>query len=59
MAKSFDCRSLGMDCDWKVTGATEEEVIQKCAEHARSAHNMKEIPPEVTSQIRASIRDVA
>jgi predicted small metal-binding protein len=38
--KSFECRNAGVVCDAKVTGATEEEVLAKAVEHARTAHGV-------------------
>ena len=40
MAKSFQCRDAGVVCSTKVTGETEEEVLQKAVEHARKAHGV-------------------
>jgi predicted small metal-binding protein len=46
-----------MDCDFEVRATTEEEIVQRAAEHAQIAHAMKEIPPEVVAEVRAAIRD--
>ncbi len=40
MAKVIRCRNGGFDCDAVVRGATEEEVLQKAAEHAKRDHNI-------------------
>jgi predicted small metal-binding protein len=55
--KSINCRSIGVDCDFEARGNTVEEVLQKCAEHAKSAHGMKELPKELADKVRAAIRD--
>jgi predicted small metal-binding protein len=47
MAKTVSCRDVGMDCDFEA------------AEHARTAHNMTEILPEVADKVRSAIRDEA
>jgi len=57
MAKVLRCRDVGMDCDFEARAETEEELLQKAAEHAEAAHNLKEIPEEVLAQVRAAIRD--
>ncbi|HWR49592.1 MAG TPA: DUF1059 domain-containing protein [Bryobacteraceae bacterium] len=57
MAKVINCRSIGVDCDYEARGETVEDVMQQCAEHARTAHGMKEIPPELATKVRAAIRD--
>jgi len=36
---------------------TEEEILKKAAEHAQTAHNMKEITKEVAEKVRAAIHD--
>ena len=58
MAKQITCRDVGVDCDFQARGNTVEEVLQKCAEHAKSAHGMNEIPPELAAKVQAAIRDV-
>jgi predicted small metal-binding protein len=46
-----------MDCDVEVRAETEEEILQRAAEHAQSAHGMQEIPQDVVAKVRAAIRD--
>ena len=38
--KRFACADAGVVCKAEVTGATEEEVLEKAVEHARSAHGV-------------------
>ena len=59
MAKTVNCRDVGVDCDFVARGETEQEVLQQCAEHARTAHRMSEIPAELATKVRAAIRDEA
>ena len=56
MAKVVSCREVGVDCDFVARAETEKELLQKCAEHARAAHDMQEIPPELVAKVQASIR---
>jgi predicted small metal-binding protein len=46
-----------MDCDFEVRATTEAEILQRAAEHAQTAHGMREIPQEVVAKVRAAIRD--
>jgi predicted small metal-binding protein len=46
-----------MDCDFEARGETEQDVLDQCAEHAKSAHGMDGIPPELAQKVHASIRD--
>ena len=57
MAKVVKCREVGVDCDFEARGATVEEVMQKCAEHAKADHGMNEIPAELATKVQAAIHD--
>lgn len=57
MGKVFHCKDLGMECDFVVRGETEEEILQKGAEHAKAVHNIEEMPPEMVEKVRAAIQD--
>jgi predicted small metal-binding protein len=59
MAKVVSCREVGVDCDFVAKGETEQDVLQQCAEHARSAHGMTEIPAELAEKVRTAMRDEA
>jgi predicted small metal-binding protein len=58
MAKTISCRDVGVDCDFQATGETVENVMEQCASHAKSAHGMYEIPPELAATVQSAIRDV-
>jgi predicted small metal-binding protein len=58
MAKELRCRDVGMNCDFQARGDTEEEVLRKAATHARTAHQINEMPPELAAKVRAAIRNV-
>jgi predicted small metal-binding protein len=57
MAKVVTCRDVGVDCDFEARGQTEQEVLKKCAEHARSEHGMKELPADLAAKVKAAIHD--
>ncbi len=57
MPKVLRCRDVGADCDFVARAGTEEEILKKAAEHARTAHNMKEIPEALLARVRSLIRD--
>jgi predicted small metal-binding protein len=40
LTKSFRCADAGVVCRAKVTGETQEEVLQKAVEHAREKHGV-------------------
>ena len=58
MAKSISCRDVGVDCDFQATGETVEDVMQQCADHAKGAHGMDDIPPELAEKVQSAIREV-
>lgn len=57
MSKILRCRDVGMDCDFEARGKDENEVLGKAAVHARSAHGIQEIEPDLAERVRAAIRD--
>lgn len=59
MAKVLYCGDVVGSCDFVVRGESEQEVLEQAAEHARTAHNLQEITPEVASKVKAAIRDEA
>ena len=56
--KSLTCRDAGFDCSAVIKGDTEDEIMQKAAEHARAEHNMKpeDMTPELQQKLRGLIR---
>ena len=57
MAKTLTCRDVGVDCDFQATGETNEEILAKAAEHAKTAHGFDDIPPELLDKVQAAIKD--
>ena len=57
MAKVLRCRDVGLDCTGELRGETEEEIMRQAAEHARSAHNIGDMPPDLVQKVRAAIRE--
>ena len=55
--KVVRCREVGVDCDFEARGQNEDEILRQCADHARSAHGMTEIPPELASKVRSAIHE--
>ena len=59
MARTMSCRDVGMDCDFVARGESDIDILAQAAEHARTAHNMSEIPAEVAEKVRSAIHDEA
>ena len=57
MSMVVKCRDVGVDCDFVARGQTPQEVMNKCAEHARTEHGMEEIPAERAAKVKAAIHE--
>jgi predicted small metal-binding protein len=58
MAKCIKCMDVGVDCDFEARAENEAELMKKVAEHARTAHGFKDIPPELVAKVKAAVHDV-
>jgi predicted small metal-binding protein len=59
MAKVVTCRDVGVDCDFVARGATEQDILEQCAEHGRKEHGMNELPADLAEKVRGAMRDEA
>jgi len=55
--KAMHCGELMKGCDFVVRGATEDEVMKKAAEHAKTAHGIDKITPELAQKVKAAIKN--
>lgn len=53
MTKVLHCNDLMHGCDYVAKADTEEELMQKAAEHAREKHGMQSVPPRSLRRSRA------
>ena len=56
--KQFNCGEVVPGCQWVARGEAEEELWVEISSHARDAHGMDEVPPEVVDEIRDKIKEV-
>jgi predicted small metal-binding protein len=58
MAKVVECAKVDptTKCQYIVRGETEEEVLQKAAEHAKE-HGIREVTPELIKRVKENIHD--
>lgn len=56
--KQFSCGAVVPGCDAKFSAESEEEILGQVAQHAREAHGMETVPPDVVAQVQAKIEDV-
>jgi predicted small metal-binding protein len=57
MPKVLRCGDLMPGCNAVIEGKDEAEVMAKGAEHAKSAHKMENIPPDMAAKVKAEIKD--
>ena len=57
MMKAMHCGELMKGCDFVARGATEDEVMKKAAEHAKAAHGIDNITPELAQKVKAAIKN--
>jgi predicted small metal-binding protein len=56
--KQFRCGDVVLGCDWVARNEDEAELFEQIQAHAREAHGMDEVPPEVVETIQGVITDV-
>ncbi|GGM78923.1 hypothetical protein GCM10007108_16400 [Thermogymnomonas acidicola] len=52
----FKCRDIGMDCDFKASGKTVDELMPKIAEHAKNAHHIEQIDDNLKQKVQSAIK---
>jgi predicted small metal-binding protein len=57
MAKVLKCGDLMPGCKFVAEGKDMAEVMQKGAEHAKTAHGMTTLPPEMVKKVQAAVKD--
>jgi predicted small metal-binding protein len=56
--KQFKCGDVVLGCEWVTRSDDEQELFKEIQAHAREAHGMDEVPPEVVDKIRDVITEV-
>lgn len=53
----FKCKDIGMKCDFEIKGASsKDEVIQLASVHAKAAHGIESVSPDLQSKISSAIK---
>ena len=56
--RELRCSDVGMkECKFVAEGKDDAEVMKKASEHAKTAHGMATIPPDVERKAKAAIRN--
>ena len=56
--KQFRCGDVVPGCEWVARNDDEQQLFEEIQSHAREAHGMDEVPPEVVHAINGVITDV-
>ena len=56
--KQFRCGDVVPGCQWVTRSDDDNELFESIKGHARDAHGMDEVPPEVVDQINGVITEV-
>lgn len=59
MSKVLRCNDVVGNCDFVARGESEQDVLQQASEHARTAHQVSEVTPELAEKVRSAVRDDA
>lgn len=57
MKRHINCGDVVPGCSFTATATTEEELLQKVAEHARHDHGVTEISDDLAAKVKAAIKD--
>ena len=57
MSRTYTCRDVGVDSDWKTSADTDEGVMAAIQAHAAEVHPDVELTPELVDMVRAAIKD--
>ncbi len=57
MSKTYTCRDVGVDCDWRTSAETEDEVMATIQQHAAQVHPTIELTPDLVNAVRGAIKD--
>lgn len=57
MTKVLKCSDFNPGCNFEIRGNSDDDVLKQATAHARTAHNMQNIPPDVLSKVKGMIGD--
>jgi predicted small metal-binding protein len=55
--KQLRCGDLMPGCNAVIEGRDEAEVMKKGAEHAKQAHGISSMPPDMAQKVKGAIKD--
>ncbi len=55
--KKLSCRDAGFNCDYVMTGNTDEDVIRQARQHGAQKHNVQQLSPDMERQLKTKIKN--
>lgn len=55
MSKEIECGKVVPGCKFKAHAETEEELLKQVADHAREAHGVTEVSPELLAKVKSAV----
>lgn len=59
MRKVLECGAIVPGCNYVARGDSEDDVMMKAAEHARSVHGVERMSDDLRAKVRAAIHEEA
>jgi len=56
--KELSCKDFRQNCDFTVRAKSEDEILDRCREHACKAHGKCDGSPEIREKVKSRIRAV-
>jgi predicted small metal-binding protein len=57
VAKEFACGEIVDGCSFTAGAGTEDELLTKVTDHARHAHDIRDITPDLAAKVKAAIKE--
>lgn len=58
MAKELKCGDLMPGCEYVAKAESESELLQQVVAHAKDAHGIDEVTPDLAEKVKGAIRSV-
>ena len=55
--KTYTYRDVGVDCDWKTSAETEDEIIATISKQSAEAHPTIELTSELVETVRQAVKE--
>lgn len=55
MSKEIECNNIVPGCEFKAHAETEEELLKQVGDHARDAHGLTDVTPELLAKVKAAV----